>query len=326
MTIFQWLTSITLTATTFAALHAEPHCPGNVTSLRLRLVQHSMSVIPVEINHTGPYDFLLDTGTQVTIIDPSLAEELHLTNQGAIDVVGVGFLTHATLAQPEILEVGSKTMADPVVVVQNLDAWRKAGFHIHGILGGNFLEHFDVLIDYGQNILCLDDTNVMGPAIKGEHIALLTPPHDADEKHLPHPLIPVHLSDVRTRQFLMTLDSGTNVPFLYKIDRDLAPRSLAGTWMQGRSGDGAEQRLFPLPPQNMKIGNMGFREIRFVTLASAERDGPKWSRMAYCRRASSGVSTSVTPVALPCLNRGKDKSRRLSFIGRFGDRIRNRES
>jgi hypothetical protein len=274
MTVSQWFTSITLAATTFAALHAEPHCPGNVTSLRLRL-QNSMSVLPVQINHTGPYDFLLDTGTQVTIIDPSLAEELHLANQGAIDVVGVGFLTHATLAQPEILEVGSKTMADPVVVVQNLDAWRRSGLRIRGILGNNFLEHFDVLIDYGHEMLCLDDSNLMRPAMKGERVALLTAPQDADERHLPEPLIAVRLSDVGTRPLLMTLDSGTNTPFLYNTHRDLVPGSVADTSLQARSGDGAERRLAPLPLQDMQIGSMGLHGIHFVTLASAGRNPPQ---------------------------------------------------
>jgi hypothetical protein len=62
MSTFKWLASIALTAAILPALHAEPHCPGNVPSLRLRLVQRSRIILPVTINHTGPYDFLVDTG------------------------------------------------------------------------------------------------------------------------------------------------------------------------------------------------------------------------------------------------------------------------
>jgi hypothetical protein len=35
-------------------------------------------VIPVRINRSGPFGFIVDTGSQVTVIDPSLAAELRL--------------------------------------------------------------------------------------------------------------------------------------------------------------------------------------------------------------------------------------------------------
>jgi hypothetical protein len=38
---------------------------------------------------------------------------------------------------------------------------------IRGILVGNFLQHFNVLIDYKQSMLCLDDRNVMPQEAKG---------------------------------------------------------------------------------------------------------------------------------------------------------------
>jgi len=82
MSIFKWLASVTLAATTLPVLQAKPHCPGNVASLRLRFVQRSQIIAPVTINHTGPYDLPVDTGTQITMIDPSLAAELHLKESG----------------------------------------------------------------------------------------------------------------------------------------------------------------------------------------------------------------------------------------------------
>jgi hypothetical protein len=41
MSTFKWLASIALSAAILPVLRAEPHCPGNVPSLRLRLVQRS---------------------------------------------------------------------------------------------------------------------------------------------------------------------------------------------------------------------------------------------------------------------------------------------
>jgi hypothetical protein len=57
-------------------------------------------IVAVSVNHSGPYNFLLDTGTQVTMVDPSLAAELHLNTQGSAEVAGVGFLASAPSAQP----------------------------------------------------------------------------------------------------------------------------------------------------------------------------------------------------------------------------------
>lgn len=72
MTTIKWLTAASLAAVTLPALYAEPHCPGNVASIRPRFVEHSIIIVPVIRNGSGLYDFVLDTAAQVTIIDPAL--------------------------------------------------------------------------------------------------------------------------------------------------------------------------------------------------------------------------------------------------------------
>src|ERR1700678_2982926 len=98
MTNFKGFASVVLAATMVSILSAETHCPGNVASLPLYPANGHLFVMDVSINHSGPYKFLLDTGTQFTILDSSLASELHLANQGAADVVGSGFHISASLA------------------------------------------------------------------------------------------------------------------------------------------------------------------------------------------------------------------------------------
>jgi hypothetical protein len=147
MSTLKWLASITLAAAILPVLHAEPHCLGNVPSLRLRLVRRSQIIVPVQINHTGPYDFLVDTGAQVTTVDSALAAELHLTLEGRIGLVGIGFHTHPSFAHLEILEADSHATANPMVVVHNVGYLQVADPHIRGILGGNFMGHFDVVIE-----------------------------------------------------------------------------------------------------------------------------------------------------------------------------------
>src|ERR1700745_1004649 len=66
---------------------AETRCPGNIAGLRPRIVAGALLVIPVKINQSGPFEFVVDTGSQVTVIDPALASELNLKPQGSVGLV-----------------------------------------------------------------------------------------------------------------------------------------------------------------------------------------------------------------------------------------------
>ena len=274
MSIFKWLASIALAAAILPVVHAEPHCPGNVPSLRLRLVQRSQIIVPVVINHTGPYDFLVDTGAQITTVDPALATELHLKIEGTTGFVGVGFRTRPSFAHLDTLEAGSHAIANPLVVIQNLGQLQAADPRIRGILGGNFLGHFDLLIDYGHSMLCLDDARVMQPQIKGKHIALVTPPHPNGVLFTEPLIIPVHLSGIPGRPLLQLLDSGTNVPLLYDSGKDMAGGFSVSAPIRDHGPDGAERAFAVLPPQDMLIGTLTFHRISFVTPVTRE-DIPK---------------------------------------------------
>jgi hypothetical protein len=276
MTAFKWLASFVLAATVVPALPAEPHCPGNVHSLRFRLVHRSQIIAPVMINHNGPYDFLVDTGTKLTVVDPSLAAELHLNNVGKAEFGGVGFHTRAPLAQLDLLQVGSQSVANHLVVVQDLKHLEGAELYIRGIVGGSFLEHFEVLIDNAHTILCLDNARAMRPEVKGQPIALVTPPQEVGGELSTRPLIlPVHLSAFGTQQLLLRLDSGTNVSFLYHLGGYSDPRVFERAHLRGRTADGGDRAFAILPPQELKVGTLICHNIPFITLADTKREVPK---------------------------------------------------
>src|SRR3977135_1992722 len=102
-------------------LAAEPRCPGNVASLPFRLVHRSEIIWPVMINRTGPYDFLVDTGAEITMIDLSLAAELQLKSKDEARVLAAGFETRASISQVELIEVGLHAIANHQVLVRKLD-------------------------------------------------------------------------------------------------------------------------------------------------------------------------------------------------------------
>jgi predicted aspartyl protease len=255
-------------------LAAELHCPGNVAGLPFQLVNRSQIITPVMINHTGPYDFLVDTGTDITMIDPSLAAKLQLKSQGGGRVFALSSEMRASFSQLELIEVGPHAIANQEVVVRKLDYSLAADVHIRGILGANFLHRFNVLIDNAHKMLCLDGTRAMQIAMKGEHIALVTRTPPADREWSPALLLlAVHLPSIGSKPLLLQLDSGSNVPFLYDPAKYLLV-GLSGTRLLGGQGlDGIVRTFVRLPTQEMRIGNLIFPGISFTSFLITNRDG-----------------------------------------------------
>ena len=269
MTTFKWFGSLVLTATLVPTLLAETQCPGNVASVPLRLVNRYQIVLPVFINHSGPYDFLLDTGTDTTIVGLSLAAELHLSTEGTVPVSGAGFQESASIARLELLQAGSHAVASQEALVYGLMNLGSVDSHIRGILGEDFLEHFDMLIDNAHKLLCLDDQGVMRAEVKGPHTALVTADPTPDSKPLPTLLvISARLSD-GTSPVLLKLDSGTNAPFLYNLSGHMA---FGGGSVVGSGADGDEKVFSALPPQDVKIGSLKLTSVTFMTLAHPAKD------------------------------------------------------
>jgi predicted aspartyl protease len=272
MTNLKWLASLVLATTVIPALLAETHCPGNVESLPFRLVNRYQMIVAVSVNHTGPYNFLLDTGTQITMLDPSLAAELRLNTEGSAGVNGAGFHASASFAQLDSLDAGSHVIANPRVLVFDLQKLRSVDLAIRGILGEDFLEHFDMLVDNAHSLLCLDDTAVIRAALKGTHAALLPPAQV--QSGLPSSLvIEVRLSD-GMRPVRLMLDSGSNAPVLFNTSQYMALGLVHGASWHGSSADGTQRAFVALPLQDVRIGSLQLPKVPFFTLG-AHKDSRK---------------------------------------------------
>jgi hypothetical protein len=265
MTTFQWFASLVLAATIVPPLAAEAHCPGNVASVPFRLVNRHWIVLALSIDHTGPYNFLLDSGAQITMIDPSLATALHLDTQGRAEVVGVGSGESAAYAQLDLVEAGSHSVANQKVLVQDLQNLHSPDLHLQGILGEDFLEQFDLLIDNAHRLLCLDDSAAMRAEVKGPHIPLVVTA-DADEAGaMPGLLlITVQLSG-GLRPVRLVLDSGVNELILFNSSQYMLARPSHDVLLSGRGVDGAQPTLSVLPPQDVKIGSLKLPGVAFLS-------------------------------------------------------------
>jgi len=272
MTILKGFASLVLAVATVSTLSAEARCPANVAGLTFQLVNNHRVIVPVSINHTGPYDFILDTGTQITMVDPSLAAELQLATEGQANVVSVGAEVPASFARLDLLEAGSRAVANQKVMVFDHDNLQATGLHVRGVLGEDFLEQFDMLIDNAHRLLCLDDSTAMRADVKGPHVPLLTPAQTSDGATTPMSLIvSVRLSD-GMRPVRLKLDSGANVCFLYNTSEYMDLALFHGASLQGGSANSPHRVYTALPPQNVKIGSIEISQATFVILAGARKD------------------------------------------------------
>jgi hypothetical protein len=265
MSLFKCLLLASLVSQTLPAAHGEANCPGNVASLTVRLVQGALIIVPIKINHSGPYDFLVDTGAQVTTIEPSLEAELGVKAQGTTGVDGVATFARAAYSYLDLIEAGKHSVPNVIAVIQEMIQLKAADSRIRGILGANFLEHFDLLIDNGRHLLCLDESGVLASTIKGEHIALAEPRGAKQDLTFTRTLIvEAHRSASHATPVLLRLDSGSNAPLLYASDALVRSKSKSKASILKRVANGAEQSFTVLEPEDIQIGTHSVRQVSFV--------------------------------------------------------------
>jgi hypothetical protein len=257
------------------SLHVRAQCPGNVASLHVRIVERSLVVVPVKINHSGPYDMVVDTGAQITTIDPALSTELHLSAEETAGVIGAGVFKQEALIRLDLLEAGSQVVERALALVGDLRQLQTADKNIRGILGSNFLGHFDMLLDYAHRALCLDGGKHLQQKVKGEHIALIKQAKsNGDLPFTERCVIAVRVSGVKARDLHLILDSGSNAPLVF--DRAVLPVDLASknAVLTRVDGNGVEQRFAVLTAPDIQVGTHSFHRIPFVTPIDTGRDVP----------------------------------------------------
>ena len=187
-------------------------------------------------------------------------------------VAGAGSRQSASFANLDLIEAGSHAVAHQRVLVYDLQNLRSSDLHIQGILGEDFLEQFDVLIDNAHRLLCLDNSAAMRAEVTGPHIPLVAAAEPEDGVALPGLLIiAVRLSD-GMRPVRLMIDSGTNSPVLYNTSQYMALPLSQSVPLRGNGVDGAQRIFLALPPQDVKVGSLELSRVPFFTLAGTQKN------------------------------------------------------
>jgi len=130
-----------------AALFASATDNGN-SDLNARSINGYLLVVGVSVNGAGPYDFLVDTGTNTTLVDPALAAELKLKPVDRMALTTLADATPVVRYYADRLQAGPAAVSHLELLGAPLTELRAVDHRIRGVLGMNFLLQFSFMLDY----------------------------------------------------------------------------------------------------------------------------------------------------------------------------------
>ena len=133
--------------------------------VRFELYRDSLIVIPGAIGDLRGLNFLIDTGTDPTVLDKRVADRLH----SKLEVVGLETIHRKVAAGRTIVpnvDLGPVSVRDVTVVVQDLSFLEKGlGCRIDALIGLDVLSSTSFIIDYRARAISFGDSQVGGPTV-----------------------------------------------------------------------------------------------------------------------------------------------------------------
>ncbi len=187
---------------------------GAQTVTHLHTTGQGFLVVQVSINGSGPYSFFLDTGSNRTLVRKELLEDLNV-------VSGIPVPAHMTTGvsyvhQSVVSSVAVAGLAVHDLEIEGIDAGQlsRLGESFQGVLGEDFLKHFDVLIDNHAKTLTLDETSELADSLAGDHLPLSFSGTQGGHSTTDRLVFDLKLPSSReTEHFL--IDSGANHTFFF---------------------------------------------------------------------------------------------------------------
>lgn len=123
--------------------------------------------IPVRIDGIGPFNFMIDTGSQATAVTREINASLQLRSAGTATLVGMASRRAVDLVEVARLDIGSHTITDlaaPVLEREHVGA--------DGIVGLDSLQDFRVLLDFRDQTIAVEDMRGKSPSRRGFEIVV----------------------------------------------------------------------------------------------------------------------------------------------------------
>lgn len=132
---------------------------ANAQTIKLDADANERLTVAITIEGQGPFDFLIDTGAQATVLSRELADQLQLTDRMPATLVGLISRMPTETVAVDGLTLGQHNFNvanAPLVDAQHL------GIGIDGILGLDGLQQRRVLIDFIKRKIDVADADELG--------------------------------------------------------------------------------------------------------------------------------------------------------------------
>jgi hypothetical protein len=213
-------------------------------------------IVPVRVNGAGPFNFLLDTGSTRSVIDPELAQQLQAPVIGEAAITTVLHHRQDKLVQLQQLSLADSSVANLPAVVDKLTRQKILAPGIRGVLGEEFLSKFDILIDFKQHWLRFGD-----PPPTGERCRIEMNGEYHGSPTTNRLLIAVELPEVDGRKFQLQLDTGAKIPEIFPAGNGTSSFAPWGASMATTSGSNGTTIFSNV---TLKIGNTTIRDMDIV--------------------------------------------------------------
>jgi hypothetical protein len=180
---------------------------GDQTVTKLR-TEGVLLIVPVSINESGPYSFILDTGSNRTLVRNDLLRTLGISPKRLVALNMPNGVIYARETVAKSLAVGETSVNGLEIEGIDTSQITRMGASIQGVLGEDFLKHFDVLIDNHAHTLTLDNTSDLADSLSGDHLPLSFSGRHGNDPTVNRLVLDVNLPSIKTLRFL--LDSGTD--------------------------------------------------------------------------------------------------------------------
>jgi len=204
--------AIALHLTRFAAMDASAH--ANVS---LRMLNGNLPVARVSVNGREPVEFVIDTGTNTTLIDPGLALRLSLKATGAETLTTLSGPLSARRYVLDSIDIGGESRSHLEALEQPMTQLKRFDPNIQGIIGLDFLRAFTFRLDYRRLQLDLYPVDEPPEVTGGVRVPLRTVGDRI--------LVQAASSDAREGVWRLALDSGISRVLIFENHLIVRPAS-----------------------------------------------------------------------------------------------------
>jgi hypothetical protein len=240
---------------------------GAQTITKLHIIDGAVLIVPVFINESGPYSFILDTGSNRTLIGNDLLNTLGISSNKLVPLNMTNGVIFVREAVAKKVAAGDLSLND--LEIEGIDHRQltRMGTSVQGVLGEDFLKHFDVLIDSHAKTLTLDNASDLADSLSGDHLPLSFFGSRGDHRTVDRLVLDVKVPSIGTLHFL--LDSGTNSATFFP--------SKTVPYVAGVTFDQAVSTLNETSPcrisfVTLKIGKSTFHNQKLVFYEGVTRD------------------------------------------------------